>query len=82
MLQRLSGESFNKLKPILQKDIIARLSENPTDFQPVLWSEIKMIIDYVNRTKKQNEESASDAIKAGVCAALCIVVFGLLVVML
>ena len=41
MLQRLSGGSFNKLKPILQKDIIARLSENPTDFQPVLWSEIK-----------------------------------------
>ena len=44
MLQRLSGWSFNKLKPILeklQKDIIARLSENPTDFQPVLWSEIK-----------------------------------------
>ena len=44
MLQRLSGGSFNKLKPILeklQKDIRARLSENPTDFQPVLWSEIK-----------------------------------------
>ncbi len=34
-----------------------------------------MIIDYVNRTKKQNEESASDAIKAGACAALCVVVF-------
>lgn len=41
-----------------------------------------MIIDYVNRTKKQNEESASDAVKAGACAALCVVVFGLLVVML
>ena len=41
-----------------------------------------MIIDYVNRTKKQNEESASDAFKAGVCASLCVVVFGLLVVML
>ena len=50
--------------------------------KPVLWSEIKMIIDYVNRTKKQNEESASDAVKAGACAALCVVVFGLLVVML
>ena len=41
-----------------------------------------MIIDYVNRTKKHEVESASDAIKAGVCAALCIVVFGLLAVML
>lgn len=41
-----------------------------------------MIIDYVNRTKKQEVESASDAIKTGVCAALCVVVFGLLVVML
>lgn len=36
MLQRLSGGSFNKLKPLLeklQKDIRARLTENPTDFQ-------------------------------------------------
>ena len=41
-----------------------------------------MIIDYVNRTKKQNEESASDAIKTGACVVLCVVVFGLLVVML
>lgn len=41
-----------------------------------------MIIDYVNRTKKQEVESASDAIKAGACAALCVVVFGLLMVML
>ena len=34
MLQRLSGGSFNKLKPILeklQKDIRARLSNNPTE---------------------------------------------------
>ena len=43
---------------------------------------MQMIIDYVNRTKKQEVESASDAIKAGVCAALCIVVFGLLAVTL
>ena len=50
--------------------------------KPVLWSDIKMIIDYVNRTKKQEVESASDAFKAGVCAALCVVVFGLLAVML
>ena len=35
-----------------------------------------MIIDYVNRTKKQEFESAGDAVKAGVCAALCVVVFG------
>ena len=41
-----------------------------------------MIIDYVNLTKKPEVESAGDAIKAGVCAALCVVVFGLLVVML
>ena len=43
---------------------------------------MQMIIDYVNRTKKQEVESASDAFKAGACAALCVVVFGLLVVML
>ena len=41
-----------------------------------------MIIDYVNRTKKQEVETASDAVKAGFCAALCVVVLGLLVVML
>ena len=41
-----------------------------------------MIIDYVNRTKKPKVESAGDAVKAGVCAALCVVVFGLLAVML
>ena len=41
-----------------------------------------MIIDYVNRTKKRDVESVSDAIKAGICAALCVVVFGLLAVML
>ena len=41
-----------------------------------------MIIDYVNRTKKQEVESAGDAVKAGICAALRVVVFGLLAVML
>ena len=41
-----------------------------------------MIIDYVNRAKKQEVESAGDAVKAGICAALCFVVLGLLVVML
>ena len=41
-----------------------------------------MIIDYVNLTKKPEVESAGDAVKAGICAALCVVVFGLLVVML
>ena len=41
-----------------------------------------MIIDYVNRTKKPEIESAGDAIKTGICAALCVVVLGLLVVML
>ena len=41
-----------------------------------------MIIDYVNRTKKQEVGSAGEAIKAVICAALCVVVFGLLVVML
>ena len=41
-----------------------------------------MIIDYVNRTKKQEVESAGDAVKAGICAALCVGVFGSLVVML
>ena len=41
-----------------------------------------MIIDYVNQTKKTEVESAGDAIKAGICAALCVVVFVVLVVML
>ena len=41
-----------------------------------------MIIDYVNRTKKHEAESAGDAVKAGVCAVSCVVVLGLLVVML
>ena len=41
-----------------------------------------MIIDYVNRTKKQEVETAVGAIKTGICAALCVVVLGLLVVML
>ena len=41
-----------------------------------------MIIDYVNRTKKQEVGTAGDAVKAGFCAALCVVVFGLVVVML
>lgn len=41
-----------------------------------------MIIDYVNRTKKQEAESAGDALKAGICASLCVVVFWVLVVML
>ena len=50
--------------------------------KPVLWSEIKMIIDYVNRTNKPKVESAGDAVKAGICAALCVVVFGLLAAML
>ena len=27
-----------------------------------------MIIDYVNRTMKQEVESAGDAVKAGICA--------------
>ena len=36
MLQRLSGGAFNKLKPLLeklQKDVKARLRDDPTDFQ-------------------------------------------------
>lgn len=41
-----------------------------------------MIIDYVNRTKKHEVESAGDAVKAGICAALYVVVFGLLAVMI
>lgn len=41
-----------------------------------------MIIDYVNRTKKQKPEPVSESILTGICAALCVVVFGLLAVML
>ena len=55
MLQRLSGGSFNKLKPLLeklQKDIIARSSENPTDFQmyrlTALMGDIQSLFDAAN----------------------------------
>jgi len=55
MLQRLSGGSFNKLKPLLeklQKDIRARLSENPTDFQmnrlTSLMRDIQSLFDAAN----------------------------------
>lgn len=55
MLQRLSGGSFNKLKPLLeklQKDIRARLTENPTDFQmnrlTALMRDIQALFDAVN----------------------------------
>ena len=55
MLQRLSGGSFNKLKPLLeklQKDIRARLSNNPTDFQmnrlTALSADIQALFDAAN----------------------------------
>lgn len=55
MLQRLSGGSFNKLKPLLeklQKDIRARLTENPTDFQmhrlTALSADIQSLFDAAN----------------------------------
>ena len=55
MLQRLSGGSFNKLKPLLeklQKDIMARLAENPTDFQmhrlTALMRDIQSLFDAAN----------------------------------
>ena len=55
MLQRLSGGAFNKLKPLLeklQKDIRARLSENPTDFQmnrlTSLMRDIQSLFDTAN----------------------------------
>jgi hypothetical protein len=55
MLQRLSGGSFNKLKPLLeklQKDIKARLSENPADFQmnrlTSLMRDIQSLFDAAN----------------------------------
>ena len=41
-----------------------------------------MIIDCVNRTKKQKPEPVGESVLTGICAALCVVVFGLLVVML
>lgn len=55
MLQRLSGGSFNKLKPLLeklQKDIRARLTENQTDFQEYrlkrMMSDIQALFDAAN----------------------------------
>lgn len=55
MLQRLSGGSFNKLKPLLeklQKDIRSRLTENPTDFQmnrlTSLMRDIQSLFDAAN----------------------------------
>ena len=55
MLQRLSGGSFNKLKPLLeklQKDIRARLTGNPTDFQmhrlTALSADIQALFDAAN----------------------------------
>ena len=55
MLQRLSGGSFNKLKPLLeklQKDIRSRLAENPTDFQmnrlTALMRDIQALFDAAN----------------------------------
>lgn len=55
MLQRLSGGAFNKLKPILeqlQKDIKARLRDDPTDFQmhrlTSLMRDIQSLFDAAN----------------------------------
>lgn len=55
MLQRLSGGSFNKLKPLLeklQKDIRARLTEDQTDFQmnrlTSLMRDIQSLFDAAN----------------------------------
>ena len=55
MLQRLSGGSFNKLKPILeqlQKDVKARLRDDPTDFQmrrlTALSADIQALFDAAN----------------------------------
>ena len=55
MLQRLSGGAFNKLKPILeqlQKDIKARLRDDPTDFQmhrlTALSADIQALFDEAN----------------------------------
>ena len=41
-----------------------------------------MIIDYVNRTKKQKPEPVIESVLTGFFALMCVVVFGLLVVML
>lgn len=41
-----------------------------------------MIIDYVNRAKKQKPEPVAESILTGICALMCVVVFGLLAVML
>ena len=55
MLQRLSGGAFNKLKPILeqlQKDVKARLRDDPTDFQmhrlTALMRDIQALFDAAN----------------------------------
>lgn len=55
MLQRLSGGAFNKLKPILeqlQKDVKARLRDDPTDFQmhrlTALSADIQALFDEAN----------------------------------
>lgn len=55
MLQRLSGGAFNKLKPILeqlQKDVKARLRDDPTDFQmhrlTALSADIQALFDAAN----------------------------------
>ena len=55
MLQRLSGGAFNKLKPILeqlQKDVKARLLDDPTDFQmhrlTALSADIQALFDEAN----------------------------------
>ena len=55
MLQRLSGGAFNKLKPILeklQKDVKARLRDDPTDFQmnrlTALSADIQSLFDAAN----------------------------------
>ena len=50
MLQQLSGGAFNKLKPLLeklQKDVKARLRDDPTDFQ--------MLGDVINSLKRSKE---------------------------
>ena len=41
-----------------------------------------MIIDYVNRTKKQKPEQVGESVLTGICALMCVVLVGLLVVML
>ena len=44
--------------------------------------EMQMIIDYVNRTKKQKPEPVGESVLTGICAIMCVVLVGLLVVML